>query len=559
MKNMKMGKKLLLAFGATIGLMLIIVVIASTAFNTVSGLVKEFYDEPYTDVQIADELMLDINLTAKNMLHAASFTDDAVTTERLNMATDNVAALEAAVAELKLHYTGDASHIAVLEENIAKVSTTLDHFKSVASQHDVAAAYTVYETELLPELQVIQTTAQAIQEYERAVADQVYREANNRASMTTLIVSVLGAVAVAIAVVFATIITRMIVKGVKNVEEAAEQMAEGNFDVEITYVSKDEIGSLAESMRNMASRTNAVITDIDDNLSLVADGRLTTDTEHPEYYIGSFAGILTSLRSFVQKLNETMVQINVAADQVAAGSEQVAAGATALSQGATEQASSVEELSATITVIADMIKLNADDAENANAKTNEAGAEMASANVKMEELVDAMNKISEISDETKKIIKTIEDIAFQTNILALNASIEAARAGEAGKGFAVVADEVGNLASKSAEAAQNTTALIESTVAAIDNGSALVNEVAEKMGGVAAAAGEVAELNSKISEASKEAAESMMQVTVGVDQISAVVQTNSATAEESAAASEELSGQANMLKELIGYFDISEG
>lgn len=183
---------------------------------------------------------------------------------------------------------------------------------------------------------------------------------------------------------------------------------------------------------------------------------------------------------------------------------------------------------------------------------------MALANEKMDGLVEAMGNISSSSDETKKIIKTIEDIAFQTNILALNAAVEAARAGAAGKGFAVVADEVRNLASKSAEAAKNTTRLIESTVEAIEHGNSLVSDVADSMNSVAEAAGRVAQLNVEITEASKKSADSITQVTVGIEQISGVVQNNSATAEESAAASEELSGQAQMLKSLVAEFTLNE-
>ena len=213
------------------------------------------------------------------------------------------------------------------------------------------------------------------------------------------------------------------------------------------------------------------------------------------------------------------------------------------SQGATEQASSVEELAATIHIISEQINENAANAHEANDRTNVAVSEMGSANDKMKELVGAMDEISASSDETQKIIKTIEDIAFQTNILALNAAVEAARAGAAGKGFAVVADEVRNLAGKSAEAAKNTTSLIENTVAAINKGNSLVTEVADKMSNAMEASNVVVDLNMKISEASKQSADSVTQVTVGIEQISSVVQTNSATAEESAAASEELSGQ----------------
>ena len=176
----------------------------------------------------------------------------------------------------------------------------------------------------------------------------------------------------------------------------------------------------------------------------------------------------------------------------------------------------------------------------------------------MSELVAAMAEISASSDETKKIIRTIEDIAFQTNILALNAAVEAARAGDAGKGFAVVADEVRNLAGKSAEAANNTTALIEGTVSAIDRGNVLVSEVAEKMGQVAAASEKVAVINGKIADASREAASAIVQVTTGVEQISTVVQNNSATAEETAAASEELSAQSVTCRDLVSQFILRE-
>ena len=174
----------------------------------------------------------------------------------------------------------------------------------------------------------------------------------------------------------------------------------------------------------------------------------------------------------------------------------------------------------------------------------------------MSELVSAMHEISEFSGETKKIVKTIEDIAFQTNILSLNAAIEAARAGAAGKGFAVVAEEVRNLAGKSAEAAQNTTRIIESTVNSIVSGNQLCAEVAEKMNKVGETAGKVTVINNKIADSSKKAADSIVKVTIGVDQISNVVQTNSATSEQSAAASEELSSQANMLKELVKSFSL---
>ena len=238
--------------------------------------------------------------------------------------------------------------------------------------------------------------------------------------------------------------------------------------------------------------------------------------------------------------------------------DEIRIAAQALSQGATEQASSIEELSASITEITDQINKNAENAKQANDSAEHAGREIMNSNEQMRSMVEAMDEITVKSSEISKIIKVIDDIAFQTNILALNAAVEAARAGAAGKGFAVVADEVRNLASKSAEAAKGTTVLIEESIAAVQSGSEIARRTAEMLDESANVTRQAVSLIEKITEASIMQAESAAQINVGVEQISSVVQTNSATSEESAAASEELSGQAELLKSLVGKFRLRE-
>lgn len=251
-----------------------------------------------------------------------------------------------------------------------------------------------------------------------------------------------------------------------------------------------------------------------------------------------------------------MHQINIASEQVASGASQVADGAQVLSRGATEQASSVEELAATINDISRYSTNTAASTLDADKQVQIAGSRVQACDRQMKDMLSAMEEIRSKSVEISKIIKTIEDIAFQTNILALNAAVEAARAGTAGKGFAVVADEVRNLASKSAEASKNTAALIAGTVQAVEKGFGYANETAGSLVEIVDVAKSVSVTVGKISEDAKEQANAISQVTTGIEQISGVVQSNSATAEESAAASEELSGQAQMLKSLVGKFKL---
>lgn len=334
-----------------------------------------------------------------------------------------------------------------------------------------------------------------------------------------------------------------------------EQLSEGDFKSPVPEVNtKDEIGVLSKSLAILTQKLATVVGEISYNLSEMADNNFSLPDL--KAYGGDFLPLSTATNHIVHSLNSTLSQINVASDQVSSGSDQVSYGAQALSQGATEQASSVEELSASISEISAHVRKNAENARRANALSNEAGQTLIGGNEEMANMLVAMKEIDEASKKISNIIKTINDIAFQTNILALNAAVEAARAGAAGKGFAVVADEVRNLASKSAEAAKGTTELISGSVSAVEKGTQIADKTAKILVEVLTKAHESTELVSKIADASVEQSQAIEQITLGVEQISAVVQTNSATAEESAAASEELSGQAQMLKSLVGKFTL---
>ncbi len=354
------------------------------------------------------------------------------------------------------------------------------------------------------------------------------------------------------------LVLNKMLRPIGGVVEAAQNIVDGNLDIHLQISSGDEIGTLSRAFERMAGNLKAIILDIDRQLNAMGSGDFCTLSGEEERYVGDYRGMLDAMTRINQNLTGTLQQISQSADQVSSGSEQVSSGAQALSQGATEQASSVEELAATITEISGQVQHNAESAHEASQKSAQVGRQAQESNQRMQAMLSAMSEISGSSSQIGKIIKTIEDIAFQTNILALNAAVEAARAGAAGKGFAVVADEVRNLASKSAEASKSTAALIAGSLSAVDNGTKIAGQTAQALAGVISGVNAVAETLEKISAASDQQASSISQVTQGIDQISSVVQTNSATAEESAAASEELSGQAQMLKDLVGKFRLRD-
>ncbi len=355
---------------------------------------------------------------------------------------------------------------------------------------------------------------------------------------------------------FSTIYLRKSLSPIQSIVSMAQQMGRGrlNMDTGISVSSKDELGQLSQIIQTTSSTLHDYLDEISYILKNIADGNLDVSVERE--YIGDFESIKKSLNHIVNALNDTFGQMHIAANQVSSGAGQVAGGAQALSQGTAEQASAVEELTATAEEISTHVSQSAAYAENVNLQAKNVGNEVERSNQQMQQMVSAMNDISGKSEEIKKIIKTIEDIAFQTNILALNAAVEAARAGSAGKGFAVVADEVRNLAGKSAEAAKTTSALIENTLQSVAAGAEIADETAQALRNSVGGTREILANIGEIASAFQKQMVSIRQVSTGIGQISAVVQMNSATSEESAAASEELSSQAGLLKNMVENFHL---
>jgi methyl-accepting chemotaxis protein len=346
---------------------------------------------------------------------------------------------------------------------------------------------------------------------------------------------------------------------IQPVEEASavlKAMAEGNLQLRVEGEYQGDHAAIKTALNETLDALAGYVQEIAAVLTEMAHSNLDVAVEGD--YRGDFAPIKTALKLIMDNFNTMLAEMNRAAEQVAAGSRQVSDGSQALSRGTTEQASSIEQLNASITEIAAQTRQNALNAGEASELASKAQSQAIEGNSQMRNMVQAMAEINDSSTSISRIIKVIDEIAFQTNILALNAAVEAARAGQHGKGFAVVAEEVRNLAARSAQAAQETTALIEGSIQKVTAGTRIAGDTARALDQIVSNVSRAADLAGSIAAASNEQATGIAQINQGVEQVSRVVQANSATSEESAATSEELSSQAEVLRSLISQFRLRQ-
>ncbi|WWR18199.1 methyl-accepting chemotaxis protein [Lachnospiraceae bacterium JLR.KK009] len=553
MKNLKIGTKLLVTF------MIIILLFCATVFTAIRGLnqnserYSEFYKVGYQITHKVMSMRRGLQIIVKDLSFIA-MEDEAEKTETYMSDMDKELDLLSENGDwLFANFTGSKELLDAFSDKITR-AVEMQHTVLELVNTDREAAQAMLLNEYQPLVDEAVDALIKISEVAEESAETDFDETVKMQEELILLQLGLAGGALLITVILSLYLTRSITKPLREIEKSAEKIVDGDFEIAISYKSRDELGRLADAFRKMAETLKDVVTDASRLLSEMADGNFDVRTRAEEHYVGEFQGLLSSIRKLNRDLSITLGQINRSADQVAAGSDQVSIGAQALSQGSTEQAAAVEELATTIAGISTQVKDTATDALEAKKQSTMAGDEAEECNQQMRDMMNAMEEITRTSDEIGKIIKTIEDIAFQTNILALNAAVEASRAGTAGKGFAVVADEVRNLASKSSVASQNTAELIESSIKAVSRGTQIADSTAQSLvkvvDEVRSASGKV----DKIADAAEEQAGAIEQVTLGINQISSVVQTNSATAEESAAASQELSEQADMLKQLVAKF-----
>lgn len=553
--NLKIMNKLLLSFLIVIILYIATVGVAIMGSSSITGSFNEFYNVSYSIVKETTAFRLNQYVVARNMYQIAYQRDTMSAISDMEETKGCIESVNQAVRNIEeLHQ--DKELVAKMNTLYDKLVIPREKVMTLLENEKYDEAMAIYQSEYDP---VARETRAFLREMENSAkedADEYFSssEANAKSMQITLITLAL------ITIIFVSVtwyfISKSITKPLLEIEGAAKEIAQGNLNVDISYCSKNELGSLSQSMRETIATLGDYLREIERSLNLLGQGKLNYKTKME--FKGDFVRLKTSLDHISQMLSESMLKINNSAQQVSGGAQQISNGAQMLSQGASEQTGSIEELAANINEISDNVKNNADDTVAASHLADKVERNILDNSKQMDDVTRAIEEIKQNSINITGIVKEIEDIAFQTNLLSLNAAVEAAHAGDAGRGFSVVATEIRKLAAKATEASKLTAKLIQKSTQSVEEGSVLINSTEESLKNIVTGAKELTTKIESISQANIQQANFIIQIRQSIEQISDIVQGNSATSQESAAASEELAAQAQILKELVNSFEVQE-
>ena len=556
LKNLKVGHKLKKSYKTIISAIIAMSIVAFLGVMIINLRVNLSYGESYKNTKTQMEIREGIESIAKNVAWAVSCPEEEVPSKitQIEEISDKV---EKNASELEKNFSDSSLtkelHDAIKEVKVARIEVVN---RVRAGHNNEALKY--LNGNFAEATEKMHNILDRIDEKTETEAQSAFKFMSALGIVVVIIVVVCSGLTIFISLKYSNVITSLIVEPIKEVQDAARMLNDGQLNINIEYESGDELGALAEDFREACVRMNKVIHDAGHILREMSEGNFNVNSGGEEMYVGNFELLIKSINKLNRNLDRTLRQIAEASTQIHMGAEQLSCSAQALADGATDQAGAVEELTATITNVANIANESADISVAAAKNAKNTADEAKKSRYEMDELVSAMERIMATSKEIEKIIATIEEIASQTNLLSLNASIEAARAGDAGRGFAVVAQQIGKLATDSADSAVLTKTLIEKSLKEINSGNEILRNTMEAINGVLASMEELAEMAAGSAEASKSQAEMLGEVETGIEQISVVVQNNSASAEETSAISEELSAQAEAFKAMVEKFRLRD-
>jgi len=600
LNNVKVGTKLTAGFMITAGFAVFIGIMGIKSVSKVNSIVEVMYSHNLASVNFANQLDIIITKMRLSIRNATLAANEKERDEQIKNFHENKNLFVATLDSLKAvsHTDKEKAQIRTIEANWDKYLAECSNMIEVAKRinlrmpRELARAYedgAVF-------VNIIEKSTMELEQLNETMAFDEWQESiETYAGIRNTLAALLIAVAAA-GITLGLYLSRSISKPLKAAEAMMDELSRGHLDMRLKMKRKDEIGIMAQSMDSFADNLQHTVVD---TMKKVSEGdlsaRISLSDERDEIskalkqtimslrnliiddggmvlnsaakrdlsqrlkkeYKGEFAVMKENINTVMQNLDEALSMVYEAAEQVSSASGQISGGSQQLAEGSNIQASSIEEVSSSLEEISSMTKQNADNALHAKLLAKEAREAADEGDDAMKRMAEAIMQIKLSSDNTAKILKTIDDIAFQTNLLALNAAVEAARAGEAGKGFAVVAEEVRNLAMRSAEAAQNTAVMIEEAIRNAEGGVKITEEVAKALNQIVNRAGKVGDLIAEIAASSSEQAAGVEQVNTAVSQMNQVTQQTAANSEESASAAEELSSQAEELANLVYSFTLS--
>lgn len=550
--NQKIKKSFLTIIIFTILIMVITVGILYVFSNKTNSLYKKSYN-------ISDKIA---NMTTslekidKNLYKAIIEADKEKEDKYVKAVEEEAQAFNDNFIILKEIFLDDKIYI----ENISKAfevsSASRGKILRLLKEKDKASALMVMEN----------TYSGQLENTKKSISD-VYKESQTQTNIFLHRVNLINNIILFIMIIFmifivvitsmaSKLLTDIFINGINNIKEISEELLYGNLKVENNYISRDEMGEMADNLINSVEMIDSYVEDITTVLEEVSAGNLSVKLNEEVKYKCDFIPIQESLETIINSLNEQFLSIRKSVDLTTNSSQEISLITKALSNGAVNQANVIEELLVSFNEALIMIKTNSQNAKQAKSVSENTKGIVIDGNYKMSELIDSMKEITQSSKQISVITSTIEDIASKTNLLALNAAIEAARAGEAGKGFAVVAEEVKKLAEQCADAVKNTNELIKNSLFAVEKGEKLATETGETLNFIVVNVDNSAKLVNNISIASQEQTEVVTRMTDRVNKISEVVQINSAKAQETAAAIEVLRNQVENIAEKISLYKL---